>query len=743
MGSSRALFLWLVALLARRATSGGAGGLEVSEAACGNHRLHGDGHPAAVLRIPDDALFVSEERGEVRLHMVMSGAVPGFRYAAVVEVMGNRRSQTLAHALEARCTSTGELATTTTVDIDVPMSLSELEEPLPSLYRFVVDVFDTFDETLVASADRSLSARIDRALRDGDDAAHFKTNAEEHHKDPSGPDNPSNQCENTPQEHHKDPPRAETLSTTHERVRESGNHDRDDDFGSRGPASCLQRRGREEREEVWPEEVWLDFTSLDGAEVKFPYRFRLFNAALIHEQTLDIHPAHSGGWSEERLGGDWEEEVEGNGGEDGVGRGSDEGEGRWLRERTQMHAAILAEVNGSPFQIFIMSPTGSSYPRAQGSVVYEDDSRNEAESAMQFFKDMMFVENSSDVAGYVDAQHLGPRAMLSLKVIHPSSIFLSGKMLHFAGDSSLHYMGINSMPRMCRGWTKSDAGLQCAEGKRGEGSRCEAMKQRGAGRRAAVVFFGVVGHKFEDQVHDKYRYSLPMSGGDAAPRTTSLDALRFAFNFTRESLLAHNRRRGWQIDTYFHVWQEEYADEIASIYESTAHVAGAQSLNGYMETRGPGASIELALKAVQRGLEYDTYFVIRHDAAILRPMDFEAFDDPQAIFVGKWCKAVGDFVTTGVPDGARACRQLKANPNDVSGVPDFWFAGSPAVVKDVFENYAKDLREGVFAGIHGPTPYTLHPTLYTLHPIPCTLHPTPYTLNPTPTRNSLDLRGAA
>ena len=83
-------------------------------------------------------------------------------------------------------------------------------------------------------------------------------------------------------------------------------------------------------------------------------------------------------------------------------------------------------------------------------------------------------------------------------------------------------------------------------------------------------------------------------------------------------------------------------------------------------------------------------------------MDFEAFDDPQAIFVGKWCKAVGDLVTTGVPDGARACRQLKANPNDVSGVPDFWFAGSPDVVKDVFENYAKDLREGVFAGVHGP-----------------------------------------
>jgi len=165
--------------------------LEVSEAACGNHRLHGDGHPAAVLWIPDDALVVREKRGEVRLHMVMSGAVPGFRYAAVIEVMGNRRSQTLAHALEARCTSTGELAMTTTVDIDVPMSLSELEEPLPSLYRFVVDVFDTFDETLVASADRSLSARIDRALRDGDDAAHFKTNAEEHHKDPSGPDNPA------------------------------------------------------------------------------------------------------------------------------------------------------------------------------------------------------------------------------------------------------------------------------------------------------------------------------------------------------------------------------------------------------------------------------------------------------------------------------------------------------------------------------------------------------------------------
>ena len=296
--------------------------MEVSEAACGNHRLHGDGHPAAVLWIPDDALVVREKRGEVRLHMVMSGAVPGFRYAAVVEVMGNRRSQTLAHALEARCTSTGELATTTTVDIDVPMSLSELEEPLPSLYRFVVDVFDTFDETLVASADRSLSARIDRALRDGDDAAHFKTNAEEHHKDPSGPDNPSDQCENTPQEHHKDPPRAETLSTTHERVRESGNHDRDDDFGSRGPASCLQRRGREEREEVW-----LDFTSLDGAEVKFPYRFRLFNAALIHEQTLDIHPAHSGGWSEERLGGIGKRRWRGMGGRTEWGEGRTRGRG--------------------------------------------------------------------------------------------------------------------------------------------------------------------------------------------------------------------------------------------------------------------------------------------------------------------------------------------------------------------------------------------------------------------------------
>ena len=98
--------------------------MEVSEAACGNHRMHGDGHPAAVLRIPDDALFVSEERGEVRLHMVMSGAVPGFRYAVFIEVIGSRRSQTLAHALEDRCTSTGELATTTTVDIDVPMSLS-------------------------------------------------------------------------------------------------------------------------------------------------------------------------------------------------------------------------------------------------------------------------------------------------------------------------------------------------------------------------------------------------------------------------------------------------------------------------------------------------------------------------------------------------------------------------------------------------------------------------------------------
>jgi hypothetical protein len=197
---------------------------------------------------------------------------------------------------------------------------------------------------------------------------------------------------------------------------------------------------------------------------------------------------------------------------------------------------------------------------------------------------------------------------------------------------------------------------------------------------AAVVFYGIAG-----VLHDGHKGAqLPPSA--AAPRA--------AFEFNKKNVIDFNTQRGWKVQTFFHIWEAELVNELVHLYNSSNQIGGPCILQNKTYTRGPFASIEIALSTLpNNSLPFDIVLVSRHDAAFLRPFDFDALTDRDTIYLAQWCKGVGKEVK--VP-GVHTCRELADNPNDEEGVPDFWYAGQEHVIRQTFQGMTNDYESGKF-----------------------------------------------
>lgn len=204
---------------------------------------------------------------------------------------------------------------------------------------------------------------------------------------------------------------------------------------------------------------------------------------------------------------------------------------------------------------------------------------------------------------------------------------------------------------------------------------------------AAIIF---AGHKGDSSIEERSQRAGAFG----------INAAVQAFSSVQQQLIRFNEHRGWNVSVFFHTWEVEHLHLLVSLYNPVRYAVGPYIFGEPPELVAEGlvASIEIAFKlllaaAEQHAAPYQRVVILRFDAELLRPFNLDSLTQDDAVYVASWCKATG--TQADMPDG-RICRQLEHNPNEVQGVPDFFFAGSPEALWPVFSNLHSDATRKVF-----------------------------------------------
>ena len=207
-------------------------------------------------------------------------------------------------------------------------------------------------------------------------------------------------------------------------------------------------------------------------------------------------------------------------------------------------------------------------------------------------------------------------------------------------------------------------------------------------KRAALLYFGNVGAL-------AYDTKEAMLGG-GAPWT--MEAAEGARPFIQQHVLDYNGARGWQVDTFMHTWQEELEEPLVALLAPRNHSAGPQLLHGAAVRTGMAHSLDLVLQQMlaaqaEAGVDYDRALFVRFDTIFHRGFSLDGLSSSDAFYVASWCTANQGAPLPPVP-GTAACFATHTYWADEEGVPDFWFAGSPAAVTAVFERMGQRMASG-------------------------------------------------
>ena len=248
-------------------------------------------------------------------------------------------------------------------------------------------------------------------------------------------------------------------------------------------------------------------------------------------------------------------------------------------------------------------------------------------------------------------------------------------------------------------------------------------------RRAAVIFHGRLGGAtWEDHIAQReYR---------AAPDTTAVAA---AYATIQRNVIAANP--AWRFDVFFHTWDAAAAEDVARVLNATAWSAGPALLNGHRVTGEAWSSAELALLAMREhrrggrrggrpgfqgalchhgaedlgacagawnssdfagapGDGYDRILVARFDTMFHVPFMLGKLVEDDALYAASWCKATGSLLPPPAP--FIMCRFLEHFVYDATGLPDFYFAGSEAVVWSLYASWHADSRVPLFVPLSAP-----------------------------------------
>lgn len=195
---------------------------------------------------------------------------------------------------------------------------------------------------------------------------------------------------------------------------------------------------------------------------------------------------------------------------------------------------------------------------------------------------------------------------------------------------------------------------------------------RKPGGRIALSFVGYIG---------RYR------GG---PPEKKAHELYETLPWIRKHVIEPNQHDGYQIDIYAQSWNTWDLDAVKEILKPNA--TDFQPANG----RGFYDGAELACAMVNRsGITYDWHIVMRWDIFFYANFEFKRLN-PELFYVSHWCKANGpEHVLQRANISCFELRTFMAETKE-GGVPDFWFAGTPANMQRVFTNMTRDLNDGKY-----------------------------------------------
>jgi hypothetical protein len=203
-------------------------------------------------------------------------------------------------------------------------------------------------------------------------------------------------------------------------------------------------------------------------------------------------------------------------------------------------------------------------------------------------------------------------------------------------------------------------------------------------RRAALLYFGNVGALSYDAKESGAAWTLEPALG-ARP-------------YIQQHVLDFNGARGWEFDTFLHTWQAQHEEALVELLQPRNHSAGAQPLHGALAHTGMMQSLDLVLQLmlasqVEQGLQYDRVLFVRYDTVFYRGFDLGALTEDDAFYAASWCTADRAAPLPAIP-GTQACYATHTYWADEEGLPDFWFAGSPAGVTPVFERLPQRIASG-------------------------------------------------
>lgn len=209
----------------------------------------------------------------------------------------------------------------------------------------------------------------------------------------------------------------------------------------------------------------------------------------------------------------------------------------------------------------------------------------------------------------------------------------------------------------------------------------------------ALVFFGTPGaHTNEEKTEI-----------DAGRRSAHIDIPLLTFPTVLDKVVRFNKQNGWRSDIFYHTWEVNQQEGLYALYRPTAFAAGNAELNGRFFYEGMGASMELALnsmwdyvKAERNGRPYDRILLLRFDLLFFSSFNVSKLEREDTLYFSNWCKATGTPSILPPPEPGWDCRTLVPSYFEREGVPDFYFAGSNAVMQRMFKRLEGDFLDGLF-----------------------------------------------
>jgi hypothetical protein len=184
-----------------------------------------------------------------------------------------------------------------------------------------------------------------------------------------------------------------------------------------------------------------------------------------------------------------------------------------------------------------------------------------------------------------------------------------------------------------------------------------------------------------------------------------LDDLRGCFPYMQRNVLDPAVRDGWTVDTFFHTYDGQDGNmaalrELLKPRNASVGALGACTYRGTSYCMIPSIEEALALmhhhvRVARRGRPYDAVLISRFDTMFLQPFSFDKLTDASAVYVASWCKATHPVPPgTKTPPGVFGCFGLERFWGDEEGVPDFFFAGAPTPLLNLFMGLGAGLAAG-------------------------------------------------